>query len=84
MSVVNGTEGHPSCAEVKCCRNHIYSCPGECDTCLGYLTKHALKNLKNAVGGIGLFFSFTLFLGVYMAFRYRHLKDPRANPSAFL
>ncbi|KAK2561356.1 Tetraspanin-31-B [Acropora cervicornis] len=24
------------------------------------------------------------FVGFYMAFRYRHMKDPRANPSAFL
>ncbi|OBS70092.1 hypothetical protein A6R68_01367 [Neotoma lepida] len=36
------------------------------------------------VGGIGLFFSFTEILGVWLTYRYRNQKDPRANPSAFL
>uniref|UniRef100_A0ABD2W0X1 Uncharacterized protein n=1 Tax=Trichogramma kaykai TaxID=54128 RepID=A0ABD2W0X1_9HYME len=35
-------------------------------------------------GGIGLFFSFTEFVGVWLTVRYRNQKDPRANPSAFL
>lgn len=36
------------------------------------------------VGGIGLFFSFTEILGVWLTHRFRNQKDPRANPSAFL
>ncbi|NXQ00337.1 TSN13 protein, partial [Vidua macroura] len=36
------------------------------------------------VGGIGLFFSFTEILGVWLTYRYRNQKDPRANPSAFI
>uniref|UniRef100_A0ABI7W2V7 Tetraspanin 13 n=1 Tax=Felis catus TaxID=9685 RepID=A0ABI7W2V7_FELCA len=36
------------------------------------------------VGGIGLFFSFTEILGVWLTYRYRNQKDPRANPSSFL
>ncbi|XP_051159952.1 tetraspanin-31 isoform X2 [Leptopilina boulardi] len=35
-------------------------------------------------GSIGLFFSFTEFVGVLLTVRYRNQKDPRANPSAFL
>ncbi|XP_024086318.1 tetraspanin-31-B isoform X2 [Cimex lectularius] len=35
-------------------------------------------------GGIGLFFSFTEFVGVWLTVRYRNQKDPRANPRAFL
>lgn len=35
-------------------------------------------------GSIGLFFSFTEFVGVWLTVRYRNQKDPRANPSAFL
>lgn len=83
-NITYGPYGHPSCAQLTCCTNHTVSCPGQCDTCYDYLTNKGLKTVKNDVGGIGLFFSFTLFLGVYIAFRYRHLKDPRANPSAFL
>lgn len=83
-TIQTGIDGHPRCRDVKCCKNEtIYSCPS-CKTCDAYLVEHGLNAIKNAVGGVGLFFSFTLFLGFYMAFRYRHLKDPRANPSAFL
>ncbi|KAI8497065.1 Tetraspanin-13 [Branchiostoma belcheri] len=35
-------------------------------------------------GGVGLFFSFTEIVGVWLAVRFRNQKDPRANPSAFL
>ncbi|KAJ8036564.1 Tetraspanin-31 [Holothuria leucospilota] len=44
------------------------------------VAKHGL----NYCGGLGLFFSFTEILGVVITFRFRHLKDPRANPNAFL
>uniref|UniRef100_A0A669C893 Tetraspanin 31 n=2 Tax=Oreochromis TaxID=8139 RepID=A0A669C893_ORENI len=44
---------------------------------------HATEALK-ILGGVGLFFSFTEILGVWLAVRYRNQKDPRANPSAFL
>jgi len=37
-----------------------------------------------AAGGVGLFFSFTEIVGIWLAMRYRNLKDPRANPNAFL
>lgn len=80
----NKTKDHPSCSGLSCCHGEkAYTCR-KCPTCYGYLRDNGLDTLKNAVGGIGLFFSFTMFLGIYLAFRYRHLKDPRANPSAFL
>lgn len=42
-------------------------------------------NKKLALGShIMLLFSLFQFVGIYLAFKYRHLKDPRANPSAFL
>ncbi|KAJ7384155.1 Tetraspanin-13 [Desmophyllum pertusum] len=81
---MNITSDHPSCSKLSCCGNvTAYSCHS-CHTCYKYLMKYGLDKLKNAVGGIGLFFSLTMFVGIYLAFRYRHLKDPRANPSAFL
>ncbi|XP_002156462.2 tetraspanin-31 [Hydra vulgaris] len=35
-------------------------------------------------GGVGLFFSFSLLLAVYLTVRYRNQKDPRQNADAFL
>ncbi|XP_063808379.1 tetraspanin-31 [Pseudophryne corroboree] len=54
-----------------------------CDSCGDKMLNHAGEALK-ILGGVGLFFSFTEILGVWLAFRYRNQKDPRANPSAFL
>ncbi|KAM4795101.1 tetraspanin-31 [Rhinophrynus dorsalis] len=55
----------------------------KCQSCGEKMLTHADEALK-ILGGIGLFFSFTEILGVWLAFRYRNQKDPRANPSAFL
>ncbi|MBN3298056.1 TSN13 protein, partial [Amia calva] len=54
-----------------------------CPTCASKIQEHAGEVLR-FVGGIGLFFSFTEILGVWLTYRYRNQKDPRANPSAFL
>ncbi|XP_069087028.1 tetraspanin-31 isoform X1 [Pleurodeles waltl] len=63
------------------------SCPVKCkplcQTCGSKMLEHAGEALK-ILGGVGLFFSFTEILGVWLAVRYRNQKDPRANPSAFL
>ncbi|XP_047458375.1 tetraspanin-31 [Mugil cephalus] len=56
---------------------------GSCVTCGFKMLNHATEALK-ILGGVGLFFSFTEILGVWLAVRYRNQKDPRANPSAFL
>uniref|UniRef100_A0A3Q3WGX2 Tetraspanin 31 n=1 Tax=Mola mola TaxID=94237 RepID=A0A3Q3WGX2_MOLML len=56
---------------------------GKCFTCGDMMLTHATEALK-ILGGVGLFFSFTEILGVWLAVRYRNQKDPRANPSAFL
>ncbi|XP_022058485.1 tetraspanin-31 [Acanthochromis polyacanthus] len=57
--------------------------PYDCVTCVERMLNHATEALK-ILGGVGLFFSFTEILGVWLAVRYRNQKDPRANPSAFL
>ncbi|KAM4736808.1 tetraspanin-31 [Anableps anableps] len=56
---------------------------GNCPTCGDKMLNHAAEALK-ILGGVGLFFSFSEILGVWLAVRYRNQKDPRANPSAFL
>uniref|UniRef100_A0A8C7YMH9 Tetraspanin 31 n=1 Tax=Oryzias sinensis TaxID=183150 RepID=A0A8C7YMH9_9TELE len=56
---------------------------GSCPTCGEKMLNHATEVLK-ILGGVGLFFSFSEILGVWLAVRYRNQKDPRANPSAFL
>ncbi|XP_077428122.1 tetraspanin-31 [Vanacampus margaritifer] len=57
--------------------------PNSCYSCGDMMLHHASEALK-ILGGVGLFFSFTEILGVWLAVRYRNQKDPRANPSAFL
>ncbi|KAL7399038.1 hypothetical protein ABVT39_018986 [Epinephelus coioides] len=68
----------------------LQNCPASCKktplgcyTCGEKMLDHATEALK-ILGGVGLFFSFTEILGVWLAVRYRNQKDPRANPSAFL
>ncbi|XP_048727910.1 tetraspanin-13-like isoform X2 [Ostrea edulis] len=89
---------HPSCASLKCCesnekaeccarnftlnsQNGTSECP--CASCLEKLSDEINYGFK-LTGGIGLFFSFTEILGVWITVRYRNQKDPRANPSSFL
>ncbi|KAF2350823.1 hypothetical protein FHG87_018419 [Trinorchestia longiramus] len=91
-----GDMGHPSCVEVTnesgelCCPNaekESDCCINEdeckCKPCKPILLEAVHKGFK-AVGGVGLFFSFTEFLGVWLTVRYRNQRDPVANPSAFL
>ncbi|KAJ7418824.1 Tetraspanin-13 [Willisornis vidua] len=55
----------------------------QCKPCAPIIEEYSGMVLR-FVGGIGLFFSFTEILGVWLTYRYRNQKDPRANPSAFL
>ncbi|XP_060591994.1 tetraspanin-13-like isoform X2 [Ruditapes philippinarum] len=88
--------GHPSCDAVSCCIGNVDSpccnaeinsnvtdkkCP--CATCLEKF-KPRIHDAFSITGGIGLFFSFTEIIGVWVTIRYRNQKDPRANPSSFL
>ncbi|XP_074653733.1 tetraspanin-13-like isoform X1 [Tubulanus polymorphus] len=89
--------GHPKCAgHNKCCVGSDAQCctgiasttnttqtPCPCKNCLDVIKPNINKVLKTT-GGVGLFFSFTEILGVWLTIRYRNQKDPRANPSAFL
>ncbi|KAK7092992.1 tetraspanin-13-like isoform X1 [Littorina saxatilis] len=90
----NETMGHPPCItvapccdknpEAQCCRvesNGTGPCP--CDTCLAKM-RPVIYSAFSATGGVGLFFSLTEIIGVWLAMRYRNQKDPFANPSAFL
>ncbi|XP_013203046.1 tetraspanin-13 [Microtus ochrogaster] len=70
--------------------NPNVTCPASCAKmthkclpCAPIIEAYAGEVLR-FVGGIGLFFSFTEILGVWLTYRYRNQKDPRANPSAFL
>ncbi|KAJ8367666.1 hypothetical protein AAFF_G00313660 [Aldrovandia affinis] len=63
--------------EASCFSSH------NCVPCAVTIQQHA-DDVLHFVGGIGLFFSFTEILGVWLTYRYRNQKDPRANPSAFL
>lgn len=73
-----------SCDEVNkiCCKySDDLSCT--CPSCM-YKLQSIIDYAFKLCGSIGLFFSFTEFVGVWLTVRYRNQKDPRANPSAFL
>ncbi|KAM3615048.1 uncharacterized protein V6R79_022766 [Siganus canaliculatus] len=68
----------------SCAAKCIHTTPTpSCDTC-SHIIQQYTGEVLHFVGGIGLFFSFTEILGVWLARRYRNLKDPRSNPGAFL
>jgi len=46
--------------------------------------QHTVEDALQAAGGVGLFFSFTEFLGVWMTLRFRNQRDPRYNPRLFI
>jgi tetraspanin-13/31 len=56
-------------------------CP--CQSCWTKV-EHIVNNAIKVAGGVGLFFSFTEVLGVWLAYRFRNQKDPKADPSQFL
>lgn len=66
------------------CAATCYESPSlSCEPCSNIIQQYAGEVLQ-FVGGIGLFFSFTEILGVWLTHRYRNIKDPRSNPGAFL
>ncbi|KAL0831291.1 hypothetical protein ABMA28_002134 [Loxostege sticticalis] len=81
----NTTGDFPVCDLVDrtCCHNEEVTPECWCKPCMKRL-KETIDYAFKLCGGIGLFFSFTEFLGVWLTVRYRNQKDPRANPSAFL
>ncbi|KAG6455065.1 tetraspanin-13 isoform X2 [Manduca sexta] len=85
QNTLNNTNAdHPSCDVINasCCKDsNVPNC--QCEPCMEKL-KETIDYAFKLCGGIGLFFSFTEFLGVWLTVRYRNQKDPRANPSAFL
>lgn len=96
---VNGTHP-PCNLTSECCQNSISPCctgillpdedvamnisyPCPCNSCWDEVATYVDKAVK-AVGGIGLFFSFTEAIGAWVAYRYRNQKNPSANPNQFL
>ncbi|GAB6026321.1 hypothetical protein CHUAL_012527 [Chamberlinius hualienensis] len=90
----NDTMRNPDCYTVgtcctnipeEICCNSSSTNPAECgcDPCKEQLTDVTHSALRGS-GGIGLFFSFAEFIGVWLTVRYRNQKDPRANPRDFI
>uniref|UniRef100_A0A1B6E945 Tetraspanin n=1 Tax=Clastoptera arizonana TaxID=38151 RepID=A0A1B6E945_9HEMI len=74
---------HPECKHDPVCCPIISDVGCQCPPCMSKL-QSTIDYAFKLCGGIGLFFSFSEFLGVWLTVRYRNQKDPRANPSAFL
>lgn len=64
----------------KCC---LYSPDCQCPPCDSFIVE-AIDSGLSITGWLGLLFSFTEFIGVWLTIRYRNQKDPRSDPSAFL
>ncbi|XP_017753961.1 PREDICTED: tetraspanin-13 isoform X1 [Eufriesea mexicana] len=85
----NGTENalmnssDPQSCKNKLCCQYPTDTDCECSTCMQKL-QSTIDYAFKLCGSMGLFFSFTEFVGVWLTVRYRNQKDPRANPSAFL
>ncbi|XP_020616355.1 tetraspanin-13-like isoform X2 [Orbicella faveolata] len=62
--------GHPNCDELKCCTNQSPECL-TCETCYNKL-EDVVNHLLKVAGGVGLFFSFTLLLGLCLTKRVRN------------
>ncbi|XP_054878835.1 tetraspanin-13-like [Poeciliopsis prolifica] len=75
--------GFSSVNQSSSCPARCFATPESCSSCSLILQQYAGEVLR-FVGGIGLFFSFTEILGVWLTHKYRNLKDPRSNPGAFL
>jgi len=71
-----GNRRGPSCPGLDCTKPDAKDCSS--------LLEHAVEDSLQAAGGVGLFFSFSELVGVWLTMRFRNLKDPRANPNAFL
>nr|XP_054926552.1 tetraspanin-13-like [Dermacentor andersoni] len=55
----------------------------ECEGCWSALHQ-AIRNGLKITGGIGMFFSFTELVAVFVAYRYRLQKDPEVDPYLLL
>jgi len=79
----NDSMKHPECIKDPICCPPGSSEDCKCSPCMSKL-QSTINYAFKLCGGIGLFFSFTEFVGVWLTVRYRNQKDPRANPRAFL
>ncbi|XP_058974831.1 tetraspanin-13-like isoform X2 [Musca domestica] len=79
------TTADESCELVnkQCCLGNSYDTNCQCPPCLPKL-EDKINYAFKLCGGLGIFFSFTEFIGVWLTVRYRNQKDPRGLPSAFL
>ena len=68
-----------SCSK-SCC---LHSPDCQCPPCEPFIVESISHGLS-ITGWVGLLFSLTEFLGVWLTVRYRNQKDPRKDPSAFL
>ncbi|XP_046845592.1 tetraspanin-31-like [Xenia sp. Carnegie-2017] len=79
----NTTMYHPPCTKLPCCKKRTRDFCDQCPACFTYF-KGSIDQALSVAGAIGLFFSFTLIIGVYVAYKYRNIKDPKSSSGSFL
>ncbi|XP_013773647.1 tetraspanin-13-like [Limulus polyphemus] len=77
----NDTMDHPTCQGVLECCPKEESCA--CQPCWKILKDTVGYGLR-LLGGVGLFFSFTLVCSIWFTQKYRNQRDPRYNPYVFM
>lgn len=83
IAYMNNSDPFIESCKIKYCCQYPTNTDCECPSCMQKL-QSTIDYAFKLCGSIGLFFSFTEFVGVWLTVRYRNQKDPRANPSAFL
>ncbi|XP_030376031.1 tetraspanin-13 isoform X2 [Scaptodrosophila lebanonensis] len=85
FNATSAAEAGPSCELInkECCMDSKDDPSCHCGPC-GPLLEDKIDYAFKLCGGLGIFFSFTEFVGVWLTVRYRNQKDPRGLPSAFL
>ncbi|XP_076366580.1 tetraspanin 97E isoform X2 [Tachypleus tridentatus] len=75
--------GHPSCWGVASCCTSERQCNANCELC-GPKLLNAINSGLQISGGVGLFFSFTEVISVWLAYRFREQRDPNFDSQSFL
>ncbi|XP_063705224.1 tetraspanin-31 [Culicoides brevitarsis] len=72
---------HPSCLKLACCKlDQADNCTKNCQPCLPKLEKTIDDSFRMA-GSLGLFFSFTELVAIFITKRYRNQLHPYYLPS---
>lgn len=74
----NTSTDHPSCIKLPCYKTN------SCAPCYKKLESDWFTSFRKAIGGVALFVSILMAVGIYLTYRYRHFKNPTSDPNEYL